>query len=162
MRTAMMWFVCTCLAASALPAATVTATAAVRQAASPSALANVKALRCTFTQAAVGGWTKDGAGDAALKSSTLTLRLEAIDSDAGTAQLKTGSMSSELTARLSGGYLHFMQVFRTGPMYTTTVFEGAPGKPFKAVHSRHEYFTVPVPGSTSSPEQYYGECVAVG
>jgi hypothetical protein len=52
-----------------------------------------------------------------------------------------------------------MQAFRTGPLYTTTVFEaGAAGGRFKAVHSRHEYFAVPLPGATSSPEQYYGEC----
>jgi hypothetical protein len=42
------------------------------------------------------------------------------------------------------------------------VFEaGAVGGRFKAVHSRHEYFTTPVPGATSSPEQYYGECEVV-
>jgi len=98
-----------------------------------------------------------------VKPSTLVLRLDAIDVDAGTAQLKTGSMTNELTVKLTGGYLHFMQSFRTGPLYTTTVFDNtAAGTPFKAVHSRHEYFTAPVAGSTSSPEQYYGECEALG
>jgi hypothetical protein len=125
-------------------------------------LATVKQLRCTFKQNAVGGWTKDGGANAAVKPSTLVLRLEAIDVDSGTAQLKTGSMTSELTVKLTGSYLHFMQSFRSGPLYTTTVFDNAvPGAPFKAVHSRHEYFDVPVPGSTSSPEQYYGDCEAV-
>ena len=52
-----------------------------------------------------------------------------------------------------------MQSFRSGPLYTTTVFDKeTSGGKFKAVHSRHEYFTIPVPGATSSPEQYYGEC----
>ena len=52
-----------------------------------------------------------------------------------------------------------MQSFRTGPLYTTTVFdqETTHGK-FKAVHSRHESFAMPLAGATSSPEQYYGEC----
>ena len=70
-------------------------------------------------------------------------------------------MLSDIALKVSGGYMHFMQSFRTGPLYTTTVFEKetSPGK-FKAVHSRHEYFTIPVPGATSSPEQYYGECEA--
>jgi hypothetical protein len=78
-------------------------------------------------------------------------------------------MKSEITARLAEGYLHLMQAFRTGPLYTTTVFDpgGKDGKDakdgkgalFKAVHSRHEYFSVPLSGATSSPEQYYGECV---
>jgi hypothetical protein len=26
------------------------------------------------------------------------------------------------------------------------------------VHSRHEYYPTALPGFTSSPEQYYGEC----
>jgi hypothetical protein len=87
------------------------------------------------------------------------LRFDSIDTDTGTAQLKTGSMGSEVTVRLAEGYLHFMQAFRTGPLYTTTVFEaGASAGKLRAVHSRHEYFSVPLPGATSSPEQYYGEC----
>ena len=125
-------------------------------------LAAVTALRCTFTHTAVGTWQKDGAANGAVASSMLVLRFEDIDADSGTGQLRTGSMRSELTVKLSGGYLHFMQSFRTGPLYTTTVFEStAGGTTFKAVHSRHEYFTVPLPGSTSSPEQYYGACEAV-
>jgi hypothetical protein len=68
-------------------------------------------------------------------------------------------VGSEVTVRLAEGYLHFMQAFRTGPLYTTTVFDtGEKSGKLKAVHSRHEYFSVPLPGATSSPEQYYGEC----
>lgn len=100
--------------------------------------------------------------DAAARAATLVLRFEEIDTDAGTAQLKTGSMGAEVTVRAAEGYLHLMQSFRTGPLYTTTVFDqGAAGGKFKAVHSRHEYYTVPLPGSTSSPEQYYGTCEVV-
>ena len=127
-----------------------------------SRLASIKGLRCTFTRNAVGSWKQDGSVDGAVKPSTLVLRLEAIDSDSGTAKLKNGSMSSEITVKLTGGYLHFMQAFRTVPLYTTTVFDNPAGTTFKAVHSCHEYFTPPVPGSTSSPEQYYGECTPVG
>ena len=52
-----------------------------------------------------------------------------------------------------------MQSFRDGPLYITTVFnkESRAGK-LKAVHTRHEYADVALPGFTSSPEQYYGEC----
>ena len=141
----------------------VTATAlAVAQPGAPVRIATVTALRCTFKLSAVGGWQKAGAASAAVKPSTLVLRLEAIDTDSGSAQLKTGSMTSEITVKLAGGYLHFMQAFRTGPLYTTTVFDNPQaGTPFKAVHSRHEYLTTSVPGTTSSPEQYYGECEAV-
>jgi hypothetical protein len=127
-----------------------------------SRLETVKSLRCTFRQVAVASWKPDGAASAAVRPATLTLRFESIDTDSGTAVLRTGSMQSEITARLAEGYLHLMQAFRTGPLYTTTVFEpGAKGAAFKAVHSRHEYFTVPLPGATSSPEQYYGECMSV-
>jgi hypothetical protein len=35
--------------------------------------------------------------------------------------------------------------------------ENTPGK-YKAVHTRHEYTEVSLPGFTSRPEQYYGEC----
>ena len=100
--------------------------------------------------------------EAATRMATLVLRFEAIDTDAGTAQLKTGSMAADVTVRSAEGYLHLMQSFRTGPLYTTTVFDqGASGGKFKAVHSRHEYYTVALPGATSSPEQYYGECEVV-
>jgi hypothetical protein len=125
-------------------------------------LASAKALRCTFPRNAVGTWAKDGLPEATVRSTPLVLRFDSIDPDGGTAQLRNGSVGSEVTARLAEGYLHFMQAFRTGPLYTTTVFDvdEKSGK-LKAVHSRHEYFAVPLPGATSSPEQYYGECEIV-
>ena len=122
-------------------------------------IASVKALRCSFPRHAVGTWGKDGVPDVTAQSTPLVLRFDSIDPDGGTAQLRSGTVGSEITVRLAEGYLHFMQVFRTGPLYITTVFDVADtsGK-FKAVHSRHEFFAVPLPGATSSPEQYYGEC----
>ena len=122
-------------------------------------IASAKDLRCTFSRQSTGTWAKNGTSDAAVRSSTLVLRFESIDSDDGTAELRNGSVGSEITVRSAEGYLHLMQAFRTGPLYTTTVFEaGSSGGKFKAVHSRHEYFSVPLPDATSSPEQYYGEC----
>lgn len=121
-------------------------------------LTGATGVRCSFTRQAVGTWTGSVA-TATPRPSTLTLRFDTIDADAGTAMLKNGAMASEVTVRAVEGYLHFMQAFRTGPLYTTTVFAaGASGGRFKAVHSRHEYFATPLPGATSSPEQYYGEC----
>jgi hypothetical protein len=122
-------------------------------------IASVKALRCSFPRHAVGTWGKDGAPDVTVQSTPLVLRFDSIDPDSGTAQLRSGTVGSEVTVRLAEGYLHFMQVFRTGPLYITTVFDvGDKSGKFKAVHSRHEFFAVPLPGATSSPEQYYGEC----
>ena len=127
--------------------------------ASDGALATAKRLRCTFQTNAVGNWKKDGSTETAVKTPKLILLFEQIDPDEGTAKQRSGSMLSDIVVKQTGGYLHFMQSFRSGPLYTTTVFDKqtTAGK-FKAVHSRHEYFTIPVPGATSSPEQYYGEC----
>ena len=122
-------------------------------------IAGAKSLRCTFPRSSTGTWKKDGTPEATVKPASLVLRFEDIDTETGLAQLRNGSVGVDVTVRLAEGYLHFMQAFRTGPLYTTTVFEaGATGKKFKAVHSRHEYFSVPLPDATSSPEQYYGEC----
>ena len=121
-------------------------------------LAAVKAIRCTFARNATGSWSKAGAATAVVKPSTLVLRFDSIDFDDGTAQLRTGKVANEVVVKMAEGYVHFMQVFRTGPLYTTTVFDKDAGGKLKAVHSRHEYFAVPLAGSTSSPEQYYGEC----
>lgn len=127
--------------------------------AAQSRIAGAKSLRCTFPRSSTGTWKKDGSPDATVKPASLVLRFDAIDTETGVAQLRNGSVGSDVTVRLAEGYLHFMQAFRTGPLYTTTVFEaGATGNKFKAVHSRHEYFSTPLPDATSSPEQYYGEC----
>ena len=122
-------------------------------------IAGVKSLRCSFPRNATGTWAKDGAPDAIVRPATLVLRFDSIDPDSGTAQLRNGTVGSEVTVRLAEGYLHLMQSFRTGPLYITTVFDvGEKSGKLKAVHARHEYFAVPLPGATSSPEQYYGEC----
>jgi hypothetical protein len=121
--------------------------------------AAAKSMRCTFPVHATSTWKKDGPPEAAVTPATLVLLFEAINTDEGTARLRNGSVGSDIVARLSGGYLHFIQSFRTGPLYTTTVFDQeTSGGKLRAVHSRHENFAVPLPGATSSPEQYYGEC----
>jgi len=131
---------------------------AARGAAQQGKAAAAKSLRCTFSLNATGTWKKEGTPDAAVKPATLVLIFESIEIDEGTAKLRNGSVSSDVIARSSAGYLHFIQSFR-GPLYTTTVFDGeTSGGKLKAVHSRHEYFSVALPGATSSPEQYYGEC----
>ena len=125
-------------------------------------IAKATSLRCSFSTQTKAGWRADGSADISTGKGALTLRFEAIDTDAGTAGLRTGSMTSEVIVRASEGYMNFLQVFRTGPIYTTTVFDaGSRGGRFKAVHSRHEYLDPPLPGATSTPEQYYGECEIV-
>src|SRR5580765_1941846 len=122
-------------------------------------IAAAKSLRCSFPLTAASSWKTAAPPTATVKPASLVLIFESIDTEEGTARLKSGSVGTEVTARRSGGYLHLIQSFRSGALYTTTVFdkEGPDGR-LKAVHSRHEYFTAAVPGATSSPEQYYGEC----
>ena len=125
--------------------------------------ATAKNIRCAFPLKATGTWKKDGSPEAVVNPATLVLLFDSINIDEGTAQLRNGTVGSEIIVRSSGGYLNLIQSFRAGALYTTTVFdkESSGGK-LKAVHSRHEYFTVPLPGATSSPEQYYGECEVTG
>jgi hypothetical protein len=122
-----------------------------------------KSLRCTFPLNATGTWKKDGSPEAAVNTATLVLLFESINVEEGTAQVKNGTVGTDVIVRAAAGYLNLIQSFRTGPLYTTTIFdkETSPGK-FKAVHSRHEYFLPPLAGATSSPEQYYGECEITG
>ena len=142
------WVTALVLAWGALPAAQTT-------------LAEVKSLRCTFTRQTTASWAKGDAPEAAVRPASLVLRIESIDVESGTARLRNGAMTTDVTVRLAEGYLHLMQALKTGPLYTTTIFAaGANGRAFKAVHSRHELFATPLPGATSSPEQYYGTCEA--
>jgi hypothetical protein len=121
-------------------------------------LAAAKSIRCTFPILATGSW-KDGKPEGAVKPANLVLEFESINTDEGSAQLNGGYGTYDIIVRLAGAHLHFIQAYRDGPLYSTTVFdkESSNGK-LKAVHSRHEYYDTALPGFTSSPEQYYGEC----
>jgi hypothetical protein len=146
-----------------IAAAVVFAAAPTSSRAAQGKLSEAKSLRCTFRLNSTGTWRKDGTAEAAVGPSTLVLLFDAINVDEGTAQLKNGTVGTDVIVRAAEGYLNLIQSFRTGPLYTTTVFEkGQTDGKLKAVHSRHEYFTVPLAGSTSSPEQYYGECQITG
>jgi len=127
--------------------------------AQPAALAAAKSIRCTFSLHAVGTWDPRDAPTASTKPATLTLRFDTLNVEDGTAMLRNGTVGSDIVLRSSGTFLHFMQSFRTGAMYMTTVFDQKTSRGrYKAVHSRHEYYATPLAGATSSPEQYYGDC----
>jgi hypothetical protein len=121
-------------------------------------LETAKSLSCIFPVYATGTWTNDQPR-AEVKVSKLSLRVEAIDTQEGTAQVVGTFGVSYAVARLTEGTLHLMTIDNAGPLYVTTVFdrETASGR-LKAVHTRHEYTDVSLPGFTSRPEQYYGEC----
>ena len=82
-----------------------------------------------------------------------------IDTDASTADAVGRFGPSHIITRLSGDYLHFMQLFNAGPLYVTTIIDReTSGGKLLAVHTRHEYTDVRLTGHTSRPEHYYGEC----
>ena len=123
-------------------------------------LAKIKALKCTFSTMTVGDW-KNGEAVGTTKPAKLAVAFNSVDAQEGTADSVGDSGKSHITVRLLGSYLHFMQLDPYGALYITTVFdkETRPGR-LQAAHSRHEYTLVSLPGLTSRPEQYVGECDA--
>ncbi len=121
-------------------------------------LANAKSLTCAFSLVTTGTW-QGGEPKSETKPTKLSLGFDAIEVDDGTARVKGKFGPSDIIVKLSSGSLHFVQSFNDGPVYITTVFpkETRNGN-LQAVHTRHEYTEVSLPGFTSRPEQYYGEC----
>lgn len=115
-------------------------------------------LTCTFTQSATGTWT-GGVASSSTRPAQLSVGFNSIDTQDGTAEAVGDSGKSHITVRVVGSYLHLMQMDPYGALYVTTVMdtETRAGK-LQAVHTRHEYTAVSLPGLTSRPEQYYGEC----
>ena len=121
-------------------------------------LAKATHIKCTFPLMVVGTWSATQP-EAKVKPANIVLEFENIKADEGTADLKSTYGKYDIVVRYAEGYLHFIQSFLNGPLYTTTILEKktASGK-LKAMHSRHELTDFALPGITSSPEQYYGEC----
>lgn len=121
-------------------------------------LYDTTALDCSFTVIATADWS-EGEADASVEPSTLSLRFEEIDADGATAAIVGPYGASHIIVRQTGDYLHLVQMFTVGPLYTTTVIdrETADGRRM-AVHTRHEYTDTRLVGFTSRPEQYVGDC----
>jgi hypothetical protein len=156
------WRATVCLGASlALGFLTLGASAvAAPQDPRAASLGSAKTLKCVFQQVATARWT-NGALQTQVKPANLRMTFTSINIDEGTAALVGQYGRSDIISRFTGSTLHLIESFRDGPLYVTTVFakESTPGK-LQAVHARHEYADVILPGFTSSPEQYYGECEA--
>lgn len=146
--------------AVALAVGTMSTTAATAQAPNAPAprLLKAKALDCTFSTLATGTWN-DGKPVASTRPASLSVSFTAIDTQDGTADAVGDSGKSHITVRLVGNYLTLMQMDAYGALYVTTVFNAeTKGGRLQAVHTRHEYTAVQLPGLTSRPEQYYGDC----
>ncbi len=118
-------------------------------------LAGVKSVTCVFPVSATGTW-KNGEPYAETRTAALTATFDEIVPDEGTARAVGVFGPSDIIVRLSTGNLHLVQSFKDGPLYVTTIFpkETRDGK-LQAVHTRHEYTLISMPGFTSRPEQYY-------
>lgn len=128
----------------------------------PLSLSTATEVACTFPVMSVGTWSKEGEATNEVKKSDFKLVYQNIDTQDGTAEVKGMSGNFYITVRIVGGHLHLLTTDSGGPVYMTTVFNSAASKgKFKAAHSRHEFTVVSLPGFTSRPEQYVGECELV-
>lgn len=124
-------------------------------------LATVKSLKCTFPVYSVGSW-KNGEAKAEVKQAQqFTLEIDEIDTEGGTARVTGTSGPTHVTALLTISSLHFLERTVTGTLTITTVFASEGGaRSFRAVHSRHDYLPMSLPGYVSEPSvsQNYGVC----
>jgi hypothetical protein len=134
--------------------------AAVAQTSTVQRLAHVKSVACTFRAVAKGDWNKKtGEAQGEISPSDFSIGFEQINTDDGTAVALGKFGPSDIIVRFAVSTLHLMQSFNEGPLYVTSIFaDEAPNGQFKAVHTRHEFTAVSLPGFTSRPEQYYGTC----
>jgi len=118
-------------------------------------------LECRFSTVASGTW-ESGAAQIETRSVAFEMSFTEVNVDEGTADADSQFGPSFIAVRYSSGYLHLMQAFSSGPLYTTTILarETAGGR-MMAIHARHEYTPASVPGFTSRPEIYLGDC-AIG
>ena len=137
--------------------------AAFAQGTEKNPLALVKTLKCTFPVYAVGSW-KAGVPQSQIKQAEqFSLTIDEIDTDSGSGRVTGTSGPVEVTALLTVSSLHFMERSVTGTLNVTTIFVSAGGvKRFRAVHSRHDYLPMSIPGFESEPtvSQNYGMCDA--
>lgn len=124
-------------------------------------LAAATSLECRFTTVAASSW-ENGVPKTELLAKELKLTFGKVNVDEGTADANSQFGDFYVAVRFSNGYLHLMQMFSSGPLYTTTVMarETTDGR-MMAIHTRHEYTPATVPGFTSRPETYLGDC-AIG
>ena len=125
-------------------------------------LAQVKSLKCHFTVYASGVWSKAQEPSAQVRQpETLNLEIDEIDTDSGSGRVTGTAGPADVTALLTISSLHFMERSVTGTLNVTTVFAGAEGATtFRAVHTRHDYLPMNLPGYESAPSvsQHYGIC----
>jgi hypothetical protein len=135
--------------------------AAFAQGTDKNPLAQVKSLKCQFSIYSSGSW-KNGEPQAQIRQpEQLTLEVDEIDTDSGSARVTGTSGPADVVSLLTVSSLHLMERSVTGTLNITTVFVGEPNaRTFRAVHARHDYLPMSLPGFVSEPSvsQHYGTC----
>jgi hypothetical protein len=120
-------------------------------------LETIRMLKCAFPVAATGSW-KDWTPKAAIQPGPeLSLVIDEIDIDGGTARIG----SAHTTALLTQNSVHFMERTMAGSLTMITVLsQKSPKGTLRAVRSRHDYLQMAIPGFVAEPSvsQHYGEC----
>lgn len=119
-------------------------------------------VECRFTALATGTWEDDAPGMTTGAADLETAFFD-INVSEGTAEAEGRFGAAFIVVRHSAGYLHFLQMSDAGPLHLTTVLaQESSGGRMKAVHTRHEYSPTALPGFTSRPEMYVGDCTVEG
>ena len=121
-------------------------------------LAAATRIDCRFTALATGTWEGE-VPSAAVTPVDIEAAFFDINVDEATAEAEGRFGATFIVVRYAHGYLHFMQMSDAGPLHLTTVLaqETSDGR-LKAVQTRHEYSQTILPGFTSRPEMYVGDC----
>lgn len=122
-------------------------------------LSDIQTLKCTFPVTVVGAW-KDWKATAEIKPGPdLTLTIDEIDIEGGTARVG----NTHVTALMTQSSLHFMERTMAGSLTVITVLsQKSPAGTLRAVRSRHDYLQMAIPGFVAAPNisQHYGDCEA--
>lgn len=137
--------------------------AGIAQSSDKNPLSMVKSLKCKFPVYSVGSWKNGTPAGEIRQGQEFSIDIDEIDTDSGTARVTGTTGPTHVTALLTFSSLHFMERTVTGTLTITTVFASElAARKFRAVHSRHDYLPMSLPGYVSEPSvsQNYGECEA--
>ena len=122
-------------------------------------LETVKSIKCVFPVYATGTWQKAEAR-AEVKPGKLCGRVRR-DRHTGWRRRVGWPVRTDAhrgAVRVERAALHSRGLDLRCALRDNGVSGGNQSGKHRAVHSRHEYTAVSLPGLTSRPEQYYGEC----
>src|SRR5687768_10586222 len=83
-------------------------------------LSTATRISCSFSALATGTWNK-GTPEIAAAPSKLSVAFTNVNVDEGTADAQSTFGGSFIVVRQANDYLHFMQMYSSGPLHTTTV-----------------------------------------